>query len=265
MISIQKYVDGVNSIYVEQPNYELGHDGSDGSCDCIGMVKGAIRRAGGDASGLSGTNYAVRHTIRDMRKITSVNDLSVGAVVLKGRQPGESGYSLPEKYQEGGNDFNGDLTDYYHIGTVTQIDPLNIIHMTTPTAKIDTKIGKWAYVGWLPQVEHDSPTPEPQPEPEKHMATVYSENGRPVNFRKRPSLSAALIDRIPCGDTVEIIDYRVDWCTIRWHGKDGYMMSEYLIFEDKEELYCVTIHDLPKLLAEEIIGTYGGSITKEMG
>ena len=30
MISISKYVEGVESIYVEQPEYELGHDGSDG-------------------------------------------------------------------------------------------------------------------------------------------------------------------------------------------------------------------------------------------
>ena len=32
-ISPEKYVEGVNSIYTEQPEYQLGHDGSDGKCD----------------------------------------------------------------------------------------------------------------------------------------------------------------------------------------------------------------------------------------
>lgn len=157
-ISVETYVSGVNQIYAEQPQYKLGCDGSDGFCDCIGMVKGAIRRGGGDASGLSGTNYAARYTIRNFSCIPSVSALSVGDVVLKGRKPGESGYSLPDKYKD-----SGDLTDYYHIGTVTQVNPLQITHMTTPTAKRDTKLGKWAYYGQLPQVSGVSPTPSTRP------------------------------------------------------------------------------------------------------
>ena len=53
------------------------------------------------------------------------------------------------------------------------------------------------------------------------------------------------------------------------------MMKKFLSFEDTEPepepwepgetLYCVTIHDLPKELAEEIAGTYGGSISIERG
>ena len=155
-ITVETYLDGVNAIYREQPEYALGHDGSDGKCDCIGMCKGAIRRGGGDADGLSGTNYAARYTIRNLSRISGVSALSVGDVVLKGRKPGEPGYSLPEKYKTG-----SDLTDYYHIGTVTQVNPLRITHMTTPTAKIDSTLGKWAYFGQLPQVAGTSPTPSP--------------------------------------------------------------------------------------------------------
>ena len=82
MITIEKFVDGIKSIYVEQPAYALGHDGSDGKCDCIGMPKGAIRRAGGDPSGLSGTNWAARYTIAKLKKITGSAELQLGEVVL---------------------------------------------------------------------------------------------------------------------------------------------------------------------------------------
>jgi hypothetical protein len=48
----------------------------------------------------------------------------------------------------------------------------------------------------------------------------------------------------------------------------GYMMAKFLIYDEDqpgEVLYCVTIHDLPKELAEEIAGSYGGSIKEERG
>ena len=45
-ISAEKYVEGVNSIYIEQPTYRTGGDGSDGTCDCIGMCRGALKRSG---------------------------------------------------------------------------------------------------------------------------------------------------------------------------------------------------------------------------
>ena len=41
-ITADQYVRGVNSIYVEQPDYDLGCDGSNGKCDCIGMGRGAL-------------------------------------------------------------------------------------------------------------------------------------------------------------------------------------------------------------------------------
>ena len=37
----------VEEIADSKPSYKLGHDGSDGTCDCIGLIIGAIRRAGG--------------------------------------------------------------------------------------------------------------------------------------------------------------------------------------------------------------------------
>lgn len=42
MVHMQSWLNKVDEIAAEGPSYKLGHDGSDGTCDCIG----AIRRAG---------------------------------------------------------------------------------------------------------------------------------------------------------------------------------------------------------------------------
>ena len=47
-ITVNKYVEGVNSIYIEQPAYATGCDGSNGKCDCIGMCRGALIRGGAE-------------------------------------------------------------------------------------------------------------------------------------------------------------------------------------------------------------------------
>ena len=253
-ISADRYVDGVYSIYEEDPEYQEGHNGSDGKCDCIGMSRGALEREGvTNVTNLRGTNQAARKTIRNLMPIRT-EDLRKGDVVLKARGPGESGYNLPEKYRIGGADFNGDLTDYYHIGTVTQTDPLEITHMTSPKAKKDTKIGNWKYSGQLPWVDRGS-EPEPEPEPETQTAIVSSENRGPVNLRTKPKKTAKLVDKVPCGETVFVLEYQGEWSHVRWRNKTGYMMSEFLIFEDEppwEETYTVTIPGLTKEQAESI-------------
>ena len=166
-ISPEQYVDGVESIYVEKPSYQLGHDGSDGKCDCIGMCRGGLERAGvDDVSGMRGTNYAARHTIKNMAKIESEDQLMLGDVVLKTRDKDDKNMPLPDQYRKGGSDYSKEWgeTNFTHIGTVTHVHPLEITHMTSPTAKKDTSLKGWSYFGELPWVTYDS-APEPEPEP----------------------------------------------------------------------------------------------------
>ena len=259
MISINRYVESVNEIYMEQPQYKLGHDGSDGYCDCIGMCKGAIRREGETPVGLSGTNFAARNTIKNLKKIASANDLCYGDVVLKGRQPGSSGYDLPDRYKGG-----SDLTDYYHIGTVTSTNPLEITHMTAPTAKKDSKLGNWNYYGQLPQVGYapepepepsPEPSPEPEPVPEVETAIVVASKGNTVNMRRSPSISAPLVERIKIGETVTVLTHGEDWCQVKWKWYVGWMMTQFLLFEEDTpvmEDYTVTIPGLTKEQADKL-------------
>ena len=235
-IPVKVYVSNVNSIYKKQPKYKTGHDGSDGYCDCIGMCKGAITAANVKAYGLSGTNYAARYTIKNFKKIKSVSDLKVGDVVLKGRPySSNDAYPLPEKYLKGGSLYNGDTTNYVHIGTVTKINPLEITHMTSPTAKKDTKLGKWNYYGQLPQVSY---TDESEVVVVLEYATVI---GGALNIRKEKSTSSTKIGSVPSGTKVAVTEHGTEWCKIAYNAYTGYVMTKFLKFESGSDDDKITI------------------------
>lgn len=256
-MNAQKYIEGVYAIFNENPAYKIGHDGSDGYCDCIGMCKGAIRRGGETPNGLQGTNYAARYTIQNLKRLTGSSELKPGDVVLKSKEPGESGYSLPDSYKPGGSNYNGDLRDYSHIGTVTKNYPLEITHMTSPKAKKDTKLGNWKWFGQLPQVKTGGVEPVAQ------YATVTAPSGSTVNMRAQPSTKAALVERVPVGSTVEVLDNSGAWCKVRWSGKSGYMMTEFLLFEESEpalSTYTVIIEGLSKADATALVEKYPSAV-----
>ena len=174
--------------------------------------------------------------IKSMNNATdAINAVDCGDVVFKMKTPTDSGYNLPSKYRPGGSAFNGDLNDYCHIGVVKSVSPLRIIHMTSPTAKTDTSIGKWKKAASLkPRYISDSPQPvpepEPQPEPTKDTATVYAETGRYVKMRKEPSTKCRLYEEVPIGATVTIVEFGYDWTKINYAGRKGwYMMTKFLI------------------------------------
>ena len=80
-MTTERFIQEVETIYDLQPEYERGHDGSDGKCDCIGLIKGALRRGGETPTGLKGSNYAARYTLRNFRAIESAKDLRIGEAV----------------------------------------------------------------------------------------------------------------------------------------------------------------------------------------
>ena len=61
-------------------------------------------------------------------------------------------------------------------------------------------------------------------------AKAYAENGKPVNFRKKPGTSAALADRIPVGGQVEVLEKGPAWSFCKWKGRTGDVMTRFLIF-----------------------------------
>ena len=232
----EKFVERCEDIVKAKPHYELGSSDLH-NCDCIGMVKYSLRKNNVSFT-TSGTNWTIRNQVKNIRNITGANVLKVGDVVFKAKEPGETGYNLPSKYRKGGSGYNGDLKDYCHIGVVKSVSPLKIIHMTSPTAKTDTSIGKWKVAAELKdQYVSDgvtpapTPTPEPEPEPTPttDQAIVVSENGGYVKLRANPSTSCNLWDKIVPGTKATIITFGYDWCKVDCGRRKGwYMMTKFL-------------------------------------
>jgi len=263
-ISVESFIRGLYSIYEEQPKYDKGCDGSNGKCDCIGMGRGALKREGvEDVKGMNGTNYAARHTILDLQKIKKEAQLQVGDVVLKTRDKDDASMKLPDQYRKGGNDYSKTWgeTNFTHIGYVVSMNPLRIMHMTSPTAKIDTSLGKWSYFGRLPWIDYDSQAAESENMSEtKEWARVYSENGEPVKMREKPSTLCRTWWKVPCGAEVILMEPGDTWSEIIWAGRSGYMMTKYLKAGESEPLYSVLTKNLTKEQAEELVRAYGGEI-----
>ena len=227
MISKNKFLEKVQEIATSKPTYKLGHDGSDGTCDCIGLIIGAIRRAGGSWTGTHGSNYAARYEMRELLPVTDAGDLCLGDVVYKARTPGQAGYALPERYKKG-----PDQRDYYHVGVVTATSPLEITHCTSPGIVRDTKLGKWTYRGRLKKVDYDGTSQEVGTMVQ--TATVVADSGSKVKMRSKPSTSDGLYWEVPVGATVQVAENTGGWAKVRYGDRTGYMMVEYLEMDAQE-------------------------------
>lgn len=225
-MTVAKFLQKVEEIRREKPTYRLGGDGSDGTCDCIGLIIGAIRRNGGKWTGTHGSNYAARNELAYLLPISTADDLSVGEVVLKARTATAEGYALPSRYAK-----DPDRRDYYHIGVVVSVDPLRIVHCTTGGGvngmAEDTRVGQWTHRGWLSKVSREG-----EPMVETMTATVVAESGLTVNLRKSPG--GALVDRLPVGTEVVVAARQDGWSRVAYGQLVGWMMDDYLDFGEAE-------------------------------
>lgn len=224
---LEAFIAQVEAIAQASPVYRPGGDGSDGTCDCIGLVIGAIRRAGGSWTGTHGSNYAARYEMRELLPVTDAGELCLGDVVYKARTPGQAGYALPERYKK-----NPDQRDYYHVGVVTATSPLEITHCTSPGIVRDTKLGKWTYRGRLEKVDYDGTSQEVGTMVQ--AATVVADSGDDVKMRSTPSKTDGLYYKVPVGATVQVASVDGEWAKVRYQDRTGYMMVEYLEMDVQE-------------------------------
>ena len=226
-MTAQIFLEKVAEIADASPVYRLGGDGSDGACDCIGLIIGAIRRAGGSWTGIHGSNYAARYEMRELLPVMDAEELNPGDAVYKVRMPGETGYALPERYKN-----DPDQRDYYHVGVVTAVEPLEITHCTGPGIVRDTKLGKWTYRGRLEKVDYDGTSQEVGTMVQ--TATVVADSGSKVKMRSKPSTSDGLYWEVPVGATVQVAENTGGWAKVRYGDRTGYMMEEYLKMDAQE-------------------------------
>ena len=223
---LEAFIAQVEAIAQASPVYRPGGDGSDGTCDCIGLVIGAIRRAGGSWTGTHGSNYAARYEMRELLPVTDAGELCLGDVVYKARTPGQAGYALPERYKN-----DPDQRDYYLGGVVTATSSLEITHCTSPGIVRDTKLGKWTYRGRLEKVDYDGTEVV---ETMAQEAKVTAASGSTVKMRSKPSTSDGLYWEVPVGAEVQVAYVEGEWAKVRHQGRTGYMMVEYLEMDAQE-------------------------------
>ena len=190
------------------PYVSPGSNGPDG-IDCSGLLVYAYEQNG--ASIYHGSNTIYRKCCRDCAKLTSEKQLVPGMVVFKWNA------NTPKKFNDG-------LGDFQHIGVVTHVKPLRIVHASSAAGKViaDTKLGKWKYCGYLKAVDYgDTGGEQPMQE-----YVVHADNGKPVRVREQPY--GMVSDQLKVGTHV-MAEAPVDgWQEIHYNGKAGYMMEQFL-------------------------------------
>ena len=225
--NLSAFLAAIDAIQAERPTYRLGGKAEDGTCDCIGLIIGALNRCVVKWPGIHGSNWAARNAMAWLLPVSDASDLTVGDIVYKARRPGETGYSLPDRYAA-----DPDRCDYYHVGVVRSVSPLRIIHCTSPGGvTTDTKLGKWAYRGGLSLIDDGAGKEETGME----TATVTAESGSTVNLRREPH--GALVDRVPVGSVVQVVSYQpgAQWAQVAYRGKAGWMDVAFLRMEGGTE------------------------------
>ena len=144
----------------------------------------------------------------------------------------------PEKYKRDG------IGNASHIGLVTHRNDGAInsssSHGCVCTSKFKDKSinGGWNRIGllkvfdygksvnWI--LEHGQSPADPGEEERPMQGKVTAQSGSTVNLRKEPSTSSALVDRIPVGTEIDVIEYGTDWCRVEALGKTGWMMTQFI-------------------------------------
>lgn len=228
---VNDFLAAVEAIVAERPTYRLGGDGRDGTCDCVGLPMGAIRRVDRSVKfPLHSSNYFARAMVQELREISSPEELEPGMAVFKTRaDPGQ----LNARYKKGGKYDTGDYRDFYHVGVVRTVEPLQIEHCTSSDGHdgivVDGKLGKWLTAAKIKGVVYN--TGEGATDMTKN-ARIQTKDGKTLNLRKGPGQEYDIITRMPNGNTVEVLADAEGWAKIEWNDLTGYCMSKFLEYDN---------------------------------
>lgn len=243
MIGVSGFIDAAEKIAAQKPTYRTGGTGKDGTCDCIGLIMGAMYSVGHKKYDLHSTNYFARFQTDNLTKIKNEKELFPGQLLYRSRS---SVAKLHARYQNGGSHYTGDLLDYYHVGVVTRVKPLRIVECTeygsVKGIVISTKLKNWTHGGALKGVLYDGYDEEENPVLETliprnalYSAKVITQND-PLSVREWAE-TGTLIGKVPKGRIVEVLSDAGDgWPKIRYNDFVGYASAKYLKrIEDEDE------------------------------
>ncbi len=220
MITVAQIVAAFRNI-IGWPYKSPGSNNKNG-IDCSGAFVYAYKLYG--QSIYHGSNRIIRVYCKEAQAITSVGQLRPGMAVFKYRTDLSQ---MSDIYKPGGQYYDPDLPyDYYHMGLVSSVEPLQIIHATTPVAKVDTTLsGGWRVAANLSAVDYQAAPPTPEPS----YAVTIAPSGSTVNLRRSPTKQSVVLVRVPLGQTVRVNEAYDDvWWNVTYQRTTGYMMREFL-------------------------------------
>ena len=246
MIGVSGFIAAAEKIAAQKPTYRTGGTGKDGTCDCIGLIMGAMYSVGHKKYDLHSTNYFARFQLESLTKIKDEKELFAGQLLFRSRS---STAKLHARYQKGGSHYTGDLLDYYHVAVVTRINPLRIIECTeygnVTGIVISTKFKNWTHGGALKGVLYDGYDEEDYPvinasvpQTAIYRAKVITQND-PLSVREWPE-TGTIIGKVPKHRIVKVLSDAGDgWLKIRYNDRVGYASAKYLerIADEDEPVY----------------------------
>lgn len=227
-----------------------------GEVDCSGAFVWAYAQHG--VSIYHGSNRMARVEVVSLTPIKLAN-IVPGMAAFKHHKPGEPGYALPAGYMPGGDYYNGDLNDYYHVGLVDTDTSQVLNARNSADGFVSSPITQdWSHVALLKQVDYGSNQPEL---PSYGTAVVYAANGAPVKLRKTASTKLPYLALVPVGTTVDLRGQDTDgWTAITYNGQEGYMMSQFLTTNPGSiDDYTVTLHHLTYAQAKALEAQYAAN------
>lgn len=230
MIGVSGFVARVEKIAARDLKYRIGGVGKDGTCDCIGLIMGAMYEGGQKKYDLHSTNYFARFQTLEMKKANE-KELFLGQLLYRARTNQDK---LNTRYLPDGHYYNGDLLDYYHVGVVTSVKPLRIIECTeygdVTGIVINDRFKGWHYGGKLRGVLYENTdmggiyVPEEETAMALYEARVITQED-PLTLRATPD--GRKIGSIPKGETVEVLT-EGEWPRVRYGEALGHVSGKYL-------------------------------------
>lgn len=201
--------------------YEAGA-AEKGKVDCSGAFVYAYRQHG--KSIYHGSNRIAREYVEEL---LPVSEAEPGMAAFKVRLPGENYYDLPAAYRQGGEHYDGDLRDYYHIGLVDE-DCAHVLNaQSAATGFVSSPITQnWDYVAYLNDVDYSGAEPIDPTEPETEQ---YRVTGGKLNLRKQPDKQSPAVRSLADGEIVMKLSETGEWMHVKAGRETGYCMMQFLV------------------------------------
>lgn len=244
MISLSKFMNGCKRNAQRIKGYKLCCTGANGLSDCIGYIIGSLELEGQKWNGTHGSNYAARYRTRNLHKVTSASQLKLGELVYKRNEPGTKAWqdSFPHNTYKNHPDKN----DYYHVGVVTSVNPLEISHCSGGGMHYDKSLGKWAYAGYCSLVDYGAGstpvvTPVEQTTSDGAVtgpckAHVDVPDDTTVNIRSAMSTGSKVLVKANEGTEVNVLSVSGSWAKVEYSFNKvgtGYVMKKFISEDNK--------------------------------